>query len=322
MSASGAQRPDDGARAGGRFLTLLADPLNVAALRALEETPALSTAELNRAAGSPAQTTLRGRLRELIGLGLLERQHRARSTDSHRIELTTAGFEFLEDAEAVEAWLAERAEQPVELGTMPARNALKILVEGWSSTLVHALAAEPLSVTQLAEAIDLNYPALERRVRGMRSIGLLAPLPGDGRVHPCEPTEWLRRAAGPLAVAARWEQVNSIPGSRPPSEIDMKAVLLLAAPLLRLPHGRSGSCRLTVEEEAGHGGSSVAFEARRGRIAHSTLQPEGDVDASASGLAAEWFWAVAEDDPGQLEIGGDAPLARAAIAGMHSLLFG
>jgi predicted transcriptional regulator len=323
VSDSQTQGSNGDARAGSRFLAVLAAPVNVSVLQALEEGSMASLSDLSRVAGSPAQTTLRAHLRDLAELGLLER--RLQSSGSTDLELTTVGFEFLEDAQVVAAWLAEGSDRPIDLGTPVAKNSLKILVEGWSATLVHAFAAKPLSMIELAEVIDLNYPAIERRMRGMRSIGLLEAAPSDGRVRPYEPSEWLRRAVGPLAVAARWEQVNSIPNTEPFSQLDMEAALSLAAPLMRLPRAMTGSCRLEVEAPSGGRRSStvgITVDANRGQIVYSVPQLEEGADAWASGPATDWFWALTEDDPDQLRMGGDKSLARATVAGMHQLLFG
>lgn len=322
MSDSPDKQSDGDVRAGGRFLTLLAAPLNVDALRALEQDSTMSLVELRRAAGLPPQTTLRGHLREMTELGLLERHPRARATDHAYVELTAVGFEFLEDADVVASWLARCPAGPVELGTQLAKNILKALVYGWSAMLVHAFAARPYSMTELAGAIDLNYPAIERRMTAMRSLGMLAPAPGDGRVRPYEPSEWLRRAVGPLTIASRWEQVNSIPVTQSFSQRDMEAALSLVVPLLRLPRSASGSCRLEIEAPGKDSSiAGIAFEAKRGQLVYSTAQLADEAEASASAPPTEWFWAVAENDPDQLSLGGDKSLARAAIAGIHQVLF-
>lgn len=325
MSDSQSQQPGSDARAGSRSLNLLADALNVDALRALEQGSAMSLTDVHRATGMPAKTTLRGHLRDLAKLGLLERRPRVRATDHAYVELTTAGFEFLEDAEVVSSWLAKCPEESMELGTPMAKNALKALAGGWSETLVHAFATRPHSLTELAGAVDLNYPSIERRMAAMRSIGLLAPAPGDGRVRPYEPSDWLRRAVGPLTAAARWEQVNSLPGAQPFSQIDMEAALSLIAPLLRLPRSTSGSCRIEIEASESASRSSTAaivIEAKRGQMVHSAAAPDEETDASSAGTADEWFWALVENDPDQLVMDGNKGLARATLAGMHQLLFG
>ena len=55
--------------AGGQALSVLATPLNVLILRALGERP-MRLAELRKATGLPAQTTLRGHLANLGEIGV------------------------------------------------------------------------------------------------------------------------------------------------------------------------------------------------------------------------------------------------------------
>lgn len=284
----------------------------------------MSTTGLSRAAGSAALTTLRGHLRELAALGLLERDRGAKATDGASFAMTAAGFEFLEDAEVARAWLAQDADGPIDIGTLEAKSRLKILAAAWSSALIHALAARPLSMTGLAEVIDLNYPAIERRMRGMRLVGLLEPAPADGSVRPYKPTEWLRRAVGPLVAAARWEQVNSIPGSQSFGQRDMVAALSLVAPLIRASRAGKGSCRLEVKaagRERKGSTAGVVLNVSRGRIVSYAPDMEEKVDSSASGSSSEWFWALTENDSAELKLGGDKALARGVIAGLYRFLF-
>jgi DNA-binding HxlR family transcriptional regulator len=71
-SGSPTKRPADETdvqyRSGERTLGLLSTPLNLSVLRALSERP-MRLAELRQATGLPAQTTLRGHLGGLEGVG-------------------------------------------------------------------------------------------------------------------------------------------------------------------------------------------------------------------------------------------------------------
>ena len=50
-----------------------------------------------------------------------------------------------------------------------------------------------------------------------------------------------------LAAAARWERRHLASSTRPISRIDIEAAFLLSVPLLRLPAGLSGTCRIAAE---------------------------------------------------------------------------
>ena len=56
-------------------------------------------------------------------------------------------------------------EGPLALGSSTAKSAIKALVEGWGTNMIRALAARPLSLTELNGLISgLSYPSLERRL--------------------------------------------------------------------------------------------------------------------------------------------------------------
>ena len=71
-----AEPPGRHFRAGEQTLLLLATPLNFMVLRALSERP-MRLAELRRATGLPAQTTLRGHLASLCEFGVIEKRQTA-----------------------------------------------------------------------------------------------------------------------------------------------------------------------------------------------------------------------------------------------------
>ena len=82
----------------------------------------------------------------------------------------------------VEAWLAQAPQGSIPLGSEPAKGAIRALVGGWGSTMLRALAARPLSLTELSSVItgSLSYPALERRSRAMRAARQLELRPERG----------------------------------------------------------------------------------------------------------------------------------------------
>lgn len=311
-------------RAGSRALSLLAVPLNVEVLRALEADPRALTA-LRKVVGAPPETTMRNHLRALTELGVLVRDRRAGFPGPVDYELGRAGTDLLEVAGTVEAWLARGPDPASALAAAPGKSAVKALVDGWSSTLVRALAARPLALTELSRLITaFNYPTLERRLSAMRQAGLLEPS-ANGRSTPHAVTGWLRRATAPLVAAARWEGMHLGGEASPMTRIDVEALFLLSIPLLRLPEHLSGSCRLTMElpgtREGGLAG--VLVEVEGGRPVGCVARLEGDADGWASGPAQAWLGAIVEGerDLADLEIGGDAGVVTAIVRGLHEALF-
>lgn len=310
-------------RAGAHALSLLSVPLNVHVLKALEEPRSL--VDLRRAVGSPPQTTMRVHLGNLTELGVLERRRQAAFPGTVDYELARPGDELLAVADVLQAWLNGSPEGPLSLGSVAAKSAIKALVDGWTSTMVRALAARPLSLTDLNRLISgLNYPSLERRLSALRHTGLVEACHGQGRGTPYTVTDWLRRAVAPLTAAAHWERRHRPPEASPISRIDIEATFLLAIPLLSLPSDLSGSCRLAVEVQNGHRELDLAgalVEVREGSIASCVSRLQGEAEAWASGSASTWLRAVIEEDTDPLEIGGDCSLATALTEGLHGALF-
>lgn len=311
-------------RAGSNALSLLSVPLNVYVLRALEEEPT-SLMDLRRTVGSPPQTTLRGHLQALAVLGIVERRRRHAFPGTVGFELLTPGHDLLAVAGVVQAWLAETPDGPLSLGSTAAKSAVKALVEGWSSGLVRALAARPLSLTELNKLISgISYPSLERRLAAMRMAGQIEPCPGRARGTPYMANKVLRRAIAPLAAAARWERQHASSQSAPIGRMDIEAAFLLTVPHLRLPSDLSGACRLAVETRNGEGEqvpAGVLVGVKEGRVVSCVARLRGDADAWVSGSAAAWLRAVMEQETERLEVGGDAGLAMGLLDALHGDLF-
>jgi len=309
-------------RAGARAISVLSTPLNLQILRSLAERP-MRLAELRKATGLPAQTTLRGHLASLGEIGALSKHVVEQMPYAVENQLTPMGKELLAVAGLLEAWLREAPEGPISIENGAAKGAVKALADAWASTMMRALAAGPLSLTELDKLIaDHSYPALERRLSSMRMVGLAAAQPSRGTRTPYAVTTWGRRAITPLAAASHCERVHMGLDSESVAGIDIEAAFLLAMPLVRLPAGTAGSCQLEVEP--GDGASLGAMAGVRVTVAHgrvvscvSRLEP--NPDAYAVGPAIEWFLAVRDGKSERLRLGG-GPLAEILIKGLHAAL--
>lgn len=307
-------------RAGAYALSLLATPLNANVIMALAAGP-MSLVDLRKAAGSPPQTTMRGHLRTLTELGVLERRREPGFPGTVDYDLGRAGRELHEVALILERWLSKAPEGPLTLGSSAGKSATKALVEGWSSTLIRALASRPLSLTELNRLItNLNYPSLERRLGSMRLAGLIRPCATRSRSTPYVVTEWLRMAAAPLAGAALWERRSSPGVGVPAARIDIEAAFLLALPMLQLPEELTGTVRFAVETRRSDGGRDLAGVVMRvedGRVRSCVARLKGSADAWAVGSIGVWLEAVLHHDVEMLEIGGDRELVLTALDQLH-----
>jgi len=270
-------------RSGAQTLDLLATPLTAAILRTLGA-GARQQAELRREIGLPAQTTLRAQLKRLVSLDILEKRRRDRFPGALEYELTDAGRELLSVVDVLEGWLEQAPEGRLELGGRAAKTVVKALTEGWSTTMVRALAAGPLSLTKLDSVIgSLSYPSLERRLTAMRLAGQVEAARGDGRGTPYAIMVWLRRGIAPLLSACRWEHRHQMHFAVPLAALDIEAMFLLSLPLLTLPPAATGTCRIAAEVRGGRKLAGVMVKMSRGTIVSYQTKLEGMPKAWALG---------------------------------------
>lgn len=300
-------------RAGAVALSFLAAPLNIHLLEALRPGP-LPLIDLRRSVGSPPQSTMRVYSRAMVDLGMLERQRQPAFPGTVEYASTDSGKALLEIGAVHAKWLSEAPSGPIALGSTASKSATKALVEGWSTNIIRALAAKPLSLTDLNRLIPrISYPSLERRLGALRLADLVEPHPGEGRGTPYRATPWLRRAVVPLAAAAWWER-RYLAEPPPIGRLDVEAAFLLAIPMVDLPKGLHGKCRLAVEIQ---GGSSPVFagvllSVADGKVTSCSSRLEGEVDGWASGSAGSWMRRMNGQDA-DLEVGGDTGLVRGVI---------
>jgi DNA-binding HxlR family transcriptional regulator len=307
--------------AGGLSLSLLATPLNVHILQALEREP-MPLLELRQRAGSPPQSTMRLYSRTLAELGIIERQRQAAFPGSAEYRITSTGRDLLGVAGILETWLAVAPREPIVLGTTASKSATKALVEGWATNIVRAIAAQPLSLTELNKVIPkVSYPSLERRLGAMRLAGLVDPQRSDRRGTPYGATDWLRRAVIPMASAAAWERRHRPAGAQPIGRLGVEAVFLLAIPLLRMPPTFSGKFRLAVEVQSGNSpifaGALVCFE--DGVVVSCSSRLEGDADAWVSGTPDAWLRRMSGVAHGGLEMRGDIASAGVLLDAVQDI---
>jgi DNA-binding HxlR family transcriptional regulator len=325
MSMDGAA---DGSRAefqfrtGGQVLSLFSTALHGLVLRALADGP-MRLSDLRKEVGGPPQTTLRGHLGNLIGMGALEKRSRDGKPNMVDNALTPTGMELLFVADVLERWLAGAPDEALELESEAGKAAIKALISGWSSTMLRALAARPFSLTELDNLISaFTYPALERRLSAMHLAGLVAATESDGKGTPYAVTDWLRQGVAPLLAAARCER-RHLPGETAPlTRIDIEALLLLAAPLVALPGRTTGVSQLIVENgEDASWRAGVRVTIERGKVVGYSSKLEVSSPTSIRGSASGWFDGIVAGDSARLQIEGDRALGTAMVADLHRALF-
>jgi DNA-binding HxlR family transcriptional regulator len=314
--------PRSQVRAGGLALSVLATPLNFQVLRALSDHP-MRLAELRKRTGLPAQTTLRGHLASLSELGVVSKCPTQQMPYAVENELTPMGWELLDVADRLQAWLSQAPDGPISLEGNASKGAVKALIDGWGSRMMRALAARALSLTELDSLIsDLSYPALERRLSSMRIAGLVEAQPSKRAGTPYGVTEWARRGVAPIAAASHCELVHLGAKSTPVTQIDIEAAFLLATPLVGLSGPVAGLCQLEVEPSSDliprPTGVQVLIEA--GKVVSCVSRLDPNPPAYAIGSPVKWFKAVRDGELGELRFGGSHEIAEDVVAGLHAAL--
>lgn len=316
------KRTGSRARAGTEAMTLLAAPLNVQILKALRPEPAPLQA-LRHAVGSPPQSTLRLYLRTLGEVGVVERKTRKEFPTSVDYAITPSGQGLLQVGEVFGDWLSQAPDGPLELGSIAARNVIRPLIEGWSTNIVRALAGRPLSLTELDRLIPrVSYPSLERRLGALRIVGLVRGHRVEGGATPYTATDWLRRAVAPLIAAMAWER-QFFPDSSPPvGRLDIEAAFLLAIPLMELPMGLMGRCRLTVEVQKGATPvfAGVLVCINKGEVTSCAPRLDGEVEGWVSGGPRAWWRRLNGSRGQELELGGETSLPETLVGALARTL--
>jgi DNA-binding HxlR family transcriptional regulator len=308
-------------RAGAQALNVLAAPLNIHTLKALEDGP-MELLDLRRAVGSPPQSTMRVYTRALEDLNILERRRSNEFPATAQYTITPIGIGLLKVAEFLQEWLRAAPDGPILLGSVAAKSGTKALIGGWSSNIVRAVAARALSLTELNMLIPkISYPTLERKLDAMRTAKLVAPQPGESRGTPYGATEWLRQAVVPLTSAVSWERQFVPEPAAQIGRLDVEAAFLLSIPLMVLDPGITGKCRLSVEIRGGSvpvfAGVIVGVE--EGKVMSCSSRLDGDTQASATGSASSWMRQMNGGPLGQLEVSGNFTLAEAITSALHAL---
>jgi DNA-binding HxlR family transcriptional regulator len=237
-----------------------------------------------------------------------------------------SGEEILFIAFTIEQWLRKAPGGPIGIEGEAAGRAIPALAEGWSSTVVHALAARPRTAAELEDEVEgVGAARLRRLLEAMVEVGLLEERPdGADEARRYAVTDFLRAGMAPIAVGARFEQ-RYVPAGTPRLDVlDVEAGMRLALPLLRLAPGVEGVCRLGVSVVVDARSVSVGAMARveRGRVVSVSTELSGEFDALLEGPTTAWIDAAVEPLASRLLPEGDEDLAAAVLAGLHDVLFG
>lgn len=253
------------------------------------------------------------------------RERNAREADLPGVDkkyiITPQGREAYAISKLFEVWVESAPGGGLPSGGDGAREAKEALVDGWASTLLHALAAGPQSVAALERAIEgADRAALERRLEAMSLLGMLERHHGEEGEPLYAGTDWLREGIVPLAAAARHERAHTYEDARPIEPLDVAAAFQLALPLVVLPGEPSGACRLAVELGGGVV-AGVTAKVEQGRVVGCLPDLEEDVDASVTGDTRAWFRAVIDGGVKRVRADGDRRLSRAIVRALHERLF-
>lgn len=242
----------------------------------------------------------------------------------HLYKVSSGGQEALYAGFVVERWLQSAPHGPLDFDGKEAESAVAALAEGWSATVVHALAREPLTFGELERAVEgVGKRELKRHFRAMQDAAQIEALPGAG-----EPlyalTDWMRSGIAPLIASARLERRNPMEGMAPIDALDVEAGFRLSLPLVELPKELTGTCSLglNLAEDESEAMTGVTARVEEGRVVSCVPGLDRGADAWAAATATQWLDTVIEPDTKHVRAGGDRWLADALVEALHRALFG
>lgn len=252
-------------------------------------------------------------------------EHPLAAGPGREYRVTVGGQEALFVGFVVERWLQNAPHRALPFESPRAASAVAALAEGWSATVMHALAREPLTFAELHGLADgLSRRALRRQLDAMRAAGQIVEHRANdgGAIYAI--TDWLRAGIAPLIASARLERRDPKEGMAPIDALDVEAGFRCSLPLVELPRELSGTCRLGINLEDDESGclTGVLAHVDQGRVISCVAGLDGRADAWAAGSAGDWLDTVIEPDAAQVRTGGDRWLARALLDALHSSLFG
>jgi DNA-binding transcriptional ArsR family regulator len=251
-------------------------------------------------------------------------EHPVEVAPGHSFRVSSGGREALFIAFVVECWLQSAPHGPVPFDGPEAEGTVAALAEGWSATVVHMLAREPMTLSELDTAIDgLGCRAVNRHLEAMQSTGQVEALT-DGGEAIYALTDWARAGIAPLIASARLERRNPMEGMAPIDALDVDAGFRLSLPLLTLPKELSGVCRLglNLDEDERSAMTGVTARIEEGRVVSCRDGLDVEANAWAAGTAADWLDTVIEPDTKRVRTGGDRWLSGALLDSLHKTLFG
>jgi DNA-binding HxlR family transcriptional regulator len=255
-------------------------------------------------------------LREMI-------EHPLAAGPGREYRVTAGGQGALFVGFVVERWLQSAPEGPLSFESREAERAVTALAEGWSATVMHALARRPLTFGELQGATGLHRRPLKRHLDAMLSAGQIEMRASAGEAV-YSVTEWLRAGIAPLIASARLERREPQEGMAPIDALDVEAGFRCSLPLIELPRELSGSCRLglNLDEDERSCLTGVTARIDQGRVVSCTAGLDRRADTWAAGSAGDWLDTVIEPDARLVRTGGDRWLARALLDALHRTLFG
>lgn len=239
--------------------------------------------------------------------------------------VTSGGREALFVGFIIERWLQNAPRGPLSFESQEAKRAVAALAEGWSTTVMHALAREPLAFEELNRQVEgVGRRALKRQLATMQDARQIEQHPDDAGESVYAMTDWLRAGIAPLIASARLERRDPKEGMAPIDALDVEAGFRCSLHFVELPRELSGTCRLGINLEDDESGCLTGVTARieQGRVVSCRAGLDGEADAWAFGSAADWLDTVVEPGAERVRTGGDMWLTRAVLNSLHKSLFG
>jgi len=203
---------------------------------------------------------------------------------------------------------------------MPDAAILRLAGDGRVRTILAALADGPLRPAELDRRTEISRETLYNRLHELTEMHMISSSRSGKFPFPAryEFTHAGRVAYTKALLMAR-EQRRVLTPERPNGGDDIRELLRVLAPVLRLDTPQRGTCLLVEHPPSGQAAEACLLVDDR-TITLLEHSPTSTPDATVQGVKSAWDSALTHRELDELEIDGDRALAQAVLGALHTAL--
>jgi DNA-binding HxlR family transcriptional regulator len=293
-------------------------------LLALGDGP-LRTKELTRRVSGYAPRTVYRHVAKLVEIEAVDREDEPGVPSKVVYRLADpCGIDLYE---LVDAYTRVSLDRLPDGGVIPhSWGSLTLLADLWESGMFGALNIGPCAVTELTRVgHDLSFHQVSRRAILFVLGGMIRETQDGRKRRRYELTEKARQATALIAGLGRWRERHAVPAGEPGlTAVEAAELLLAALPLVILPEHAGKRFKLAVgppERSSSEGGEVVWAKVETDGAVVGSVDPSTQIDGWGRGEVGDWIEALLQGASNRVRAGGDGPLIRTCMRGMHEGLW-